>query len=200
MIMYRRDFGATSFLSTLLLTETRSWVCPTFSVLVGSTGTTVELNHARVLRTLADGRHAAGFEIEADPLVAKHRRTMGDTSGAVASVVTDENEGVYLADPHIPLPNTPDVRGIGIKWPRTTQGDNLTLANVLWFWGLNILWGKYLICHARRLNMLLSIHHPCAYTVTHCGAPANTSLAIYPSMGGKVGLSPLTLAVCKQTP
>ena len=47
--------------------------------------------HAHVLRTLAEGFHASGFEIAPDPEGAPHRRLMDNETGAVLIIVTDEN-------------------------------------------------------------------------------------------------------------
>ena len=59
--------------------------------------------HARVLRTLADAYHMAGFEIAPDPSGVRNHRTMEDTTGVVVSVVTGERQGVYSGESHIPF-------------------------------------------------------------------------------------------------
>ena len=50
---------------------------------------------------------------------------MGGTTGAAISVATGENIGFYNVQSHIPFPNTPVVRGIGVKWPETAHGYEL---------------------------------------------------------------------------
>ena len=50
---------------------------------------------------------------------------MENTTGTIVTVATVEHVGVYSSGPHIPFPNTPDVRGIGAKWPWAQQGDDL---------------------------------------------------------------------------
>ena len=52
---------------------------------------------------------------------------MEDTTGAIVSVVTDVNMGFYAGESHIPFPNTPALRGIGLKWSLTAHGETLTL-------------------------------------------------------------------------
>ena len=83
--------------------------------------------HAHVLRTLADGYHAAGFEMLPGTEGARHRRTTENTTGAIISIATNELEGIYASESHLPFPNTPVVRGIGTKWPHDQQEGKLNL-------------------------------------------------------------------------
>ena len=79
--------------------------------------------YSRALRTLGDVYHAAGLEISDEPIGARRRRTMGETAGAVISIATGESTGVYSRHSHIPFPNTPLVRGIGLEFPPAAQSE-----------------------------------------------------------------------------
>ena len=81
--------------------------------------------HAHVFRTLSDAYHSAGFKIDSDPDGYRQIREIEGRTGSVVSIVTGNNQGVYAGDSHIPFPNTPVLRGIGLKWP-TCQSEPLT--------------------------------------------------------------------------
>lgn len=83
--------------------------------------------HAQAVRTLTDRYHAAGFTMLPYPEGVRHRRTMEHTTGTIISIAISEFEGVYSAESHLPFPNTPVVRGIGIKWPHAQLEGKLNL-------------------------------------------------------------------------
>lgn len=66
------------------------------------------------------------FGSPTDPIGAKRTRTIADTTGTALSGALDPPYSVYGGDSHLPFPNTPAVRGIGIRWPQTKQGMSLT--------------------------------------------------------------------------
>ena len=82
--------------------------------------------NARAVRTLSDAYRMAGLEIPPDPVGVVQTRTIENTTGTVISIATDPPNSVYGGDSHIPFPNAPVLRGIGIRWATKMQGDTLT--------------------------------------------------------------------------
>ena len=81
--------------------------------------------HARAIRTLPGAYRSAGFKIDPDPIGVRQIREIDGCTGSVVSLATGPNIGVYAGDSHIPFPNTPVLRGIGLKWP-TIQTEQLS--------------------------------------------------------------------------
>ena len=103
--------------------------------------------NARVVRTLSDAFSMGGLEINPDPMGAKNVRTVDNAAFSAVSIATEPPHSVYSGDSRIPFPNKPAVRGIGIRWPPTKQGQQLTMLQ-----RAAVLGGAFQLAHVPEIN------------------------------------------------
>ena len=116
---------------------------------------------------------------------------MENTTGTVVSVVTNEHEGVYMDESHMPFPNTTVVSGIGIKWPHTKQGAALTLGRRAVVLGAYFTFNRVHELPRAAIEYAIVDTPPlCLYRHALWGGRVIISAAIFRKMAGQVGISP----------